>query len=267
MWPLRSLAYRTDVFLAGINGEVIDRDRYVVIRTPSNPDFWWGNFLLHREPPTPDVALADHARELPNPRSTLIAWDRHDGEKGHADQFLPLGFVIDVSAILTARASDLVRPPRFNERVVVSPIETDADWAAARVCQINAFAPRRSGSLADLETFIDHQHASFRSMQRRRLGRWWAARIDGETAGVLGLVRVDDSLGRFQLVGVDPRFGRAGVCSTLVHEVARRALVEEGLGTLVMAADASYYAAKVYESVGFRLTEELVAVIKKPPKV
>ena len=102
------------------------------------------------------------------------------------------------------------------------------------------------------------------------MGQWWGARIDGTMAGSLGLVRVDDvpgrSVGRFQLVGVDPAFGRRGVGSTLVHHVARRALFEDGLDTLVMCADATYHAAKVYESVGFKPTEKLVAAIKKPPK-
>ncbi len=33
-----------------------------------------------------------------------------------------------------------------------------------------------------------------------------------------------------------------------------------------MAADATYHAAKVYEGVGFRPTERLLSVIKKPAK-
>ena len=46
MRPLRSVGYRTDLFVCAFDGVVEERDRYVVIRTPSNPSFWWGNYLL-----------------------------------------------------------------------------------------------------------------------------------------------------------------------------------------------------------------------------
>ncbi|MBS2015666.1 MAG: GNAT family N-acetyltransferase [Deltaproteobacteria bacterium] len=267
MAPLRSLCFRTDLFLARCaGGEVIERERYVVLRTPGNPDYWWGNFLLHHEPPEPAIALDDHARELPGAKHTLVAWDRPDGDRGHVDDFVPYGFHVDEGVILTARAGDLVAPQKVDPRITVAPLVTAEDWEEAVVAQVNAFAPRRSGTLDDLRTFIARQYAAYRAMQEREQGRWWGARIDGQMAGSLGLVRVDDTLGRFQLVGVDPAFGRRGVCSALVHHVARRALFEEGLETLVMAADATYHAAKVYESVGFRRTETLVAALKKPPK-
>ena len=42
-----SLGFRTDVMLRGLEGsEVVDHADYVTVRTPGNPDFWWGNFLL-----------------------------------------------------------------------------------------------------------------------------------------------------------------------------------------------------------------------------
>ncbi len=101
-------------------------------------------------------------------------------------------------------------------------------------------------------------------MQARGLGRWFGALVDGEVAGALGVVRYGD-IGRFQLVGTDPRYGRRGVCSTLVHDAARVAFDEMKVRTLVMAADATYHAAKVHEAVGFTPTERLHALIRKPP--
>jgi len=272
MWPLRSLTFRTDFFIARVTGgEVIDRGRYAVLRTPSNPDFWWGNFLVHRDPPDPRVAIDDHAREFPESKHALVAWDRPDGDAGRVEAFVPHGFAIDEGVTLTARRDDLVAPARSDESIVVAPLRGDADWRDVVEQQVKAFAPRRSGSLDDLRTFHERQHATYRAMQERGVGQWWGARIDGTMAGSLGLVHVADDqpggkVGRFQLVGVDPAFGRRGVCSTLVHHVARRALFEEGLDTLVMCADATYHAAKVYESVGFKPTEKLVAAIKKPAK-
>lgn len=48
---IRSLGYRTDLLFPRFDGEVIDRGDYTVIRTPSNPTFYWGNFLLFDQPP------------------------------------------------------------------------------------------------------------------------------------------------------------------------------------------------------------------------
>ena len=48
---IRSLAYQTDLFFPRFDAEVVDRGDYLVIRTPSNPTFHWGNFLLFAQPP------------------------------------------------------------------------------------------------------------------------------------------------------------------------------------------------------------------------
>ena len=88
-----SLGYRTDLFVRAFDGVVEDRGRHIVVRTPSNPGFWWGNLLLY--PDAPDAAdaraaerghegswLDDHARELPDIKAKLLAWDRPDGASG-----------------------------------------------------------------------------------------------------------------------------------------------------------------------------------------
>jgi hypothetical protein len=43
---IRSLGYRTDLIFARAHGQVANRGDHLVIRTPSNPGFYWGNFLL-----------------------------------------------------------------------------------------------------------------------------------------------------------------------------------------------------------------------------
>lgn len=274
MDQIRSLAFRTDLFLVAFDGRVVDRGHYVVVSTPSNPDFWWGNFLLYTEPPDARAAerghpgswLDDHDRELPEISVKLFAWDRPDGALGETASFLAQGFEPDESTILTAASADIRRPSRFSSDVVVAPLDSDARWEGAERALTRAFEANRSGSLADLRRFVERQLARYRAMQARGLGRWFGAFVDGEVAGALGVIR-DGDVGRFQLVGTDPRHGRRGVCSTLVHDAARLAFDEMKVHTLVMAADASYHAAKVYEAVGFKPTERLHALIRKPPAI
>jgi ribosomal protein S18 acetylase RimI-like enzyme len=51
---IASLGFRTDLMLLTLQGSTVeDRGDHLVVRTPRNPAFWWGNFLLWREPPAP----------------------------------------------------------------------------------------------------------------------------------------------------------------------------------------------------------------------
>lgn len=43
---LRSLGYHTDLMFPRFDGLVVDCGDYLAVRTPSNPRFYWGNFLL-----------------------------------------------------------------------------------------------------------------------------------------------------------------------------------------------------------------------------
>lgn len=70
-----SLGYRTDLMLLELSGSTFhDTGEYAVIRTPANPGFWWGNFLLYRTPFAPDdttIRVDDFRREFrPRIRST-----------------------------------------------------------------------------------------------------------------------------------------------------------------------------------------------------
>ena len=48
---LRSLGHQTDLIFPRFDGLILDRGDYLVICTPANPAFYWGNFLLFAAPP------------------------------------------------------------------------------------------------------------------------------------------------------------------------------------------------------------------------
>ena len=62
--------------------EVADRGDYLVVRSPGNPDFWWGNFLLlaglARDPARAGRWLARFAAEFPPPGTSRSAWTPTD---------------------------------------------------------------------------------------------------------------------------------------------------------------------------------------------
>src|SRR3990172_2123003 len=81
----RSLAWRTDLIFPRFDCEILDRGRYLVIRTPSNPTFYWGNFLLFDRPPAPGDderwprLFAEEIGAPPRVRHQAFGWDSPEG--------------------------------------------------------------------------------------------------------------------------------------------------------------------------------------------
>jgi len=269
---LRSLGYFTDTALARFDGAVEVRERYRVVRTPENPDHFWGNFLLYPEPPTEDSArpghdaswLDDHAREFPGARFAHLAWDRPDGADASSlarDAFVRAGFGEELTVVL---ATDVVAPPsRRDPALRVARLEAEADWARASAIVVDAFMTCRSSPRSFYEGFVAREFARYRAMQDAGIAEWFAAFDGRDLVGTIGLVRMGTT-GRFRLAGTAPSAARRGVCSTLLHEVSERARAEHGTTRFVVTADGLYTAPQVYARAGFEPVEQLRSLLRLP---
>ncbi|MGO8672247.1 MAG: GNAT family N-acetyltransferase [Capsulimonadaceae bacterium] len=258
---IQSLGYLTDLIFPRFDGEVVDAGAYTVVRTPSNPTFHWGNFLLFEYPPVASDLVqwkAIFAREIGQPvRCSHIAfgWDRPDGALGDIQPFVDAGFRVREDIVLTAKSA--LEPHHPNPEVSVRPIRTDAEWNHV-IDGKTADRDPRFGE-AGYRTFKARQIGRYRRMIDAGLGIWFGAFLDDTLAGELGIF-VDGDVGRYQSVGTRPEFRRRGICGTLVKHAAEHATREWGVGTLVMVADEHYHAARIYESLGFRPVEKQVGV-------
>lgn len=258
---IRSLGYRTDLFFPRFDGEVLDRGEYTVIRTPSNPSFHWGNFLLFDHPPAAgdlDRWRRLFAEEIGTPSAVThlaFGWDATASETGDLQPFLDAGLRVNASVVLTAAA--VQPPPKYNQKVLIRPLREDWEWTSALESQI---ACRSSEyTLEDYTPYKTRQMMRYRQMAQAGLGEWFGAFLESRVAGDLG-VFVQDGIGRFQSVGTHPDYRRRGICGTLVYEAAQYAVQNLGAKTLVMVADEDYHAAKIYESVGFVPTEHQIGM-------
>ena len=258
---LRSLAWRTDLIFPSFDGEIVDRGRYLVIRTPSNPTFYWGNFLLFDRPP----AAGDEerwprlfAKEIGAPplvRHQTFGWDSPEGDPGAAQDFVTRGFRLIHSSVLTA--ATVTPPPHFASQIVVRPLETDDDWRQATENQILS---REAGhDEAGYRVFKLAEMRRYRKMALARRGAWFGAFLGGTLVADLGIYHLS-KLGRFQLVETHPEHRRQGYAGTLVYQAARHALGQMGVETLVLVADADSPAERLYCSVGFLPVEREVGL-------
>ncbi|MGZ0145516.1 GNAT family N-acetyltransferase [Kribbella sp. WER1] len=258
---ITSLGFRTDLLLLELGGsEFRDTGEYVVVRTPANPGFWWGNFLLYRTPFAPDdtkLRLDDFHREFPDAKHVAFGIDSTDGDPGAADELAAAGFEIEHNVVMTAQK--VVPPQRPNEQATYRLLAGDDDWEQLY-----------QQSLACTDMTVDDEYKEFtrRKLVAKRAvveagnGKWFGAFDGDRLQSSLGLIFDGSGLARFQNVQTSPEDRGRGLAGTLVHHASTYGLTQAR--TLVMVADPEYLAIRIYRSVGFADTETQLQIVRPP---
>jgi RimJ/RimL family protein N-acetyltransferase len=248
-----SLAFRTDLALLQLGGSTVeDRGDHLVVRTPHNPAYWWGNFLLLDRVPQPgehESWVARFAAALPDARHLAFGVDGTVGQAADLAGFTALGLEVEATTVMTA--TSVHRPPRPNDEADYRRLASDDDWAQSLRLRLVASAGDDPGS----ETFEARRVATDRATTEAGHGAWFGAFVDGRLAAQMGLAPASPGLARFRLVETDPAYRGRGLAGTLVHHVSEYGFGELGASTLVMVADPDYLAVRIYRSVGFDGTE------------
>ncbi len=270
-----SLVWATNIDVLAPDRVVRREDGYLVVRSPSNPAFWWGNLLLFDDPPAAGdgerwEALFDaHFGDEPRIKHRTFAWDRTGDERGAMNhEFSARGYDTELSVGMIASPHEVHPHPRANAEVHPRPLDPrdggpdDDLWEQVVELQVAA----RDVERLEEEThrvFTRARLAELRETFRAGLGAWYVA-IDGEVvAASMGIV-VTGGRGRYQAVDTAVTHRRRGICSRLLVDAARHAVATYGATHLVIVADPEYHAAGIYESVGFRPVEHVCGVCRPP---
>lgn len=259
---LKSLGLRTELMLRGFESNIEVKPSYIVVRTPQNPTYRWGNYLIFQAPPTPgDLQRWKQIShdELGPLNHFVFAWDNVSGEQGAAQEFLEAGFWLEETVVQTAQR---VNSPRtLNTHCQYRTFNSDTDWVQWLEMALlqNATLPAEEREGAGYGAFLELKIAEYRRMIAAGWGNWFGAFLDGRLVASMGLF-AKDGLGRFQSVDTHPEFRRQGLAGTLLH-VAQYGFGTLGAKDLVILADQHYFAKDLYTSVGFRPTEHLVALV------
>lgn len=258
---VRSLGFRTDLMIRTLEGsQVTDRGGYLAIRTPQNPGFWWGNFLLFPPPAAPgDPAgwLATFAAEFPRAAHVTLGIDTGDARTVDADAFAAHELEAELSAVLTT--TTLHEPPRRNRDAVCRPLDGDADWLQAAELRATITA----GSPGEDPEFLHARLAAERALTQAGHGWWFGAFTDGQLAAQLGVISDGAGIARYQNVETHPDARRQGLAGTLVWRAGQHALAH-GARKLVIAADPAEGAIRIYRSVGFVQQETQLGFFRQP---
>jgi RimJ/RimL family protein N-acetyltransferase len=261
--PITSLGFRTDLMLLEMSGsELTDKGEYVVVRTPANPTFWWGNFLLFRTPFAPGDAVTREEifrSEFPGAAHRSLGVDGTDGLVGSDQELQAAGFEVELSTVLTA--TQVREPARPNETSQYRFLSRDGDWE-----QLNELSLKSATMAVDDEyrEFTRRRTEAQRALCAAGHAKWFGAFDGDRLQASLGLASDGLGVARFQNVQTDPDDRGRGIASTLVHRAARYGFDELGAHTLVIVADPDYLAIRIYRSVGFGDNEVQVQVSKQP---
>ena len=246
---VRSLALTTELALAATRGRVIDRGDYIVVETPDDPGYYYGNLLVMPAPPqVGEVAFWTRRfhEHFPHVQHVTLWWDGIRGDAGAEAELTAAGFEIERSLVMTA----------------------DAIAAAPAVLPLRALAPdeitdQLAWTLADrhdeaYRQFLQRRAAWQRQLAARGTGRFWGAFDGAALVASLGLVELG-TIGRYQDVQTLPAYRGRGLASALLYAAARAASVER---VIVLAERGD-----LYERAGFRVIERTASACRYPAGV
>lgn len=261
---ITSLGYRTDLELLRLGGSQIeDRGDHLVVRSPHNPDHWWGNFLLLGRVPAPESAelwVDRFAAEFPRVRHIALGFDGRDGRVEDLDAFDALGLRAEAQTVMTA--TQVHRPKSWNDEADYRPLQSDGDWQQS--VDLRVLCMDLGLDPVSYRDFAAAKGRTNRQLVEEGRGKWFGAFLGRRLVCQMGLLAAGAGLARFQSVETDPGYRRQGLAGSLVYEASGYGLGDLGAQTLVMVADPDYFAIDLYRSVGFNDTERQLQA-ERPP--
>lgn len=248
---IKSLGLQTDLIYPRHLGKVIDRGTYIAVKTPSRPNYFWGNYpIMPKAPKVGDLAkwraLYDSEFDSTRQGFMTFAVDSAIEDSKEIMEFTAAGFRTKSNVVLTA--TKVSPPPKLNSDVIVRQISSEEDWL--QVPDVH-FSDDWYLNPESQRAFLDQKVNDLRDLGLAGLGRRFGAFLEDKLVAELGIY-TSGGLGRFNDVATHRDFRRQGLCGTLVYKAASAALNEMNITTLVMEADEDYHAARIYESLGFR---------------
>lgn len=241
-------ALHTDLAIHRLSGALITTyDDHLVVRSPDNPHFHWGNCLWVTDPGAveeTDRWLGRFEELLPDARWRSVGLvSPPTGASWQA-----AGLTLDVCDSLVAHAQ-----PRLSELpdgYRARPLSTDEDWAASIAYRIAERARSGGPHDPDVMPFYRADGATRRRLVEAGHAAWFGAYDDaGAQVGELGIVDCGGA-GRYQSVMTALEHRRRGIAGHLIGRAAAWAAAS-GCTSWVIVAETGSTAGRLYRSFGF----------------
>ena len=244
----------TDVMVALRTGaDVVDRGQYIVVRTPSNRSYVWGNCIRVLEGAgDAERWRAVFTEEFPDVGHVAIGLPRTP------DAAAWPGLHVRVEDVLV-RGPDAEREaPPVSGDVEVRPLRQDSDWGELVELLVEENARTEEFPQLGFRGFLERTFQARADIALAGDGCFFGAWAEGRLVAHVGVIACGP-VARYQWVVTHVDHRRRGLASALIEECARWA-VAHGCVQQVIMADAGSAAARLYESLGFVPGDPVVGV-------
>lgn len=240
--------WHTDLAVLRHSGSSIeDRGDHLVVRTPANPTFHWGNFVLVTDPDATEEAsrwTAAFEREFPGASHVAIGLPRLPAGEAYA----AAGLAVGTDDVLYATRQPEQRP--LPNGYTARALTTDDDWEQRIVAALVENDRTGEYDRGGHQIFLRRRGAQHRALCDAGVARFFGAFTgDGQLVSDLGIVDCG-GLARYQSVGTDGGHRRRGLAGHLLG-VAAQWSAERGCGEWVIVTETTNEAGRLYRSVGF----------------
>lgn len=255
---MNNLGYLTDSFFLEDAREIIAYDDYTFVRSPNQPDFYFGNFLLLNSPPKgadKEKLERTFKKHFTDEQVKHFTFCWSGEKKEDIAVFLEAGYELDEVFVLAGKSADLIPLEEKNEEVNIRAFESEEDWEKWKALE---FLELPSGfSEAGYKNFIEGRAEVYQKLYQKGQGNFYGAYIEDKLIASAGLFH-QKNIGRFQSVKTHKDYRRKGICKTLVFYICEVGFQQ--LDTLVIAADKGYHALEIYKKLGFKEMESQTSV-------
>ena len=250
--------WETDLAILRHGGSSIEEfEDYFVIRTPHNPNYHWGNFILV----TNNDAVGDANSWIETfqdafPSASWVSIGLLEFPSS-PEVWEPLGIELERMEVLRADTQ-----PAFPEidPSYTSRILGGTDWDALLEREISENLKSGDHDPESYERFIRRSIEGYKDLSERGLASWFGAFHGTELVADLGIV-ICGKTARYQSVQTDERHRRKGLASHLLGKAAQCAS-ERGCNSWVIVTESTNDAGRVYRKAGFNTDVETVTAYR-----
>jgi GNAT superfamily N-acetyltransferase len=258
-----SLALQSETALWATRGSIVPRLGYWVVRTPSDPTYFYGNLLLLPEAPLAETIPLWQARFAEEFASTVqhttLWWDTGELSPVAVREFNHRGFTVETTEVLR-------RDPGLPWPAAATPLGPDIhirEISASETPLLAELADRLSDRHdAVFMTFLQRRARWQAQLIQRGLAHFFACFADQRVVASLGIFG-HDGLARYQDVQTDAAYRRRGLATALVGLAGQHHAVAAAT-MLTIHTEPNSDAARLYRQLGFGLVETTTSVCRYP---
>lgn len=256
------IGWATDIAVLEHSGSTVEhRGDHLLVRTPHNPTFHWGNCLLVTDPDAVDEAqqwVQAFQGAFPSATWVAIGLTRMADDR---EAWVAQGLELELDDVLTT--ATLPRQTALPAGYTVRRLAGD-DWE-----QVVGFGMAENDRTAEHKPrshvrFLRAKTRAQRTLSERDIAAFFGAFADGVLVANLGVVQCGTTA-RYQNVGTDARHRRRGLASHLLGVAALWAS-DHGCDRWVIVTEATNPAGRVYRSVGFEPDAANAQAYRRPPR-